>query len=569
MTSSKHAFWGWAALLALCGLTFFLSLGGLPLVGPDEPRYAEIGREMWASSDWITPRMNGYLWLEKPIWLYWWQAASYHLFGVGEFAARFPSAVAALLCVVFLAWGVGRLVAPRWGLLSGAVLATSGFWLGMARSATTDMGLACWIGVAVLAAHLATHAAGRARAGFWLLFAFGLGVSMLAKGLIGVLLICAIVGLHRLLMKKPVVASMRRNAALLGLGALVFAATIAVWYVPVTLVNGMTFINEFFVNHHFKRFFTNKYHHLQPAYFYPFVAFVGVLPWSFFLPGAVARLRRLAARDSASGELLLLAWVWAIVPIAFFSLSKSKLPAYILPSFPALAILIGWELERIWRGESDGWSRFGLGATSLIAASVGVALAVFVFIEKVPVGGLGWLALGLAPLAGLFALGAWLVKARRLAIGASFALTASVVLAATIVLFPFIGPKESKKQISLAALKQMKAGENLVYYRKQKEYAPVFYAQGRVLFYQQVNDAQDKPIPGKSTLLPAGTLSTGDEVDALTPGELMLALRQSPTKSALVMTLAPGALELEADARLVTRRVAEQDGILLLRVGLA
>ena len=126
-------------------------------------------------------------------------------------------------------------------------------------------------------------------------------------------------------------------------GFAVFAGTVASWYVPVTLVNGMTFIDEFFVNHHFKRFLTNEFHHLQPPYFYLFVAFAGLLPWPFFLPGAIARLKRLGARDDERGGLLLLAWVWALVPILFFSLSKSKLPAYILPSFPPLAILIGWE----------------------------------------------------------------------------------------------------------------------------------------------------------------------------------------------------------------------------------
>ena len=258
LTSSKNALWGWLGLLTLCFFTLFLGLGGLPLTGPDEPRYAEIGREMWASGDWITPRMNGYLWLEKPIWLYWGQAISYHLFGVNEFAARFPSALSALVTVLFVAFAVGKTVSRRWGFLAGAVLATSAFWFALARGATTDMGLASAIAVAVLAATLAFNSRGKTRVGYWLLFAFALGVSMLAKGLIGILLICAIVGIHRLLMKQPILPSMRRNSALLWLGIGVFAVTTASWYVPVTLVNGMTFIDEFFVNHHFKRFFKKR-----------------------------------------------------------------------------------------------------------------------------------------------------------------------------------------------------------------------------------------------------------------------------------------------------------------------
>ena len=566
LTKTKTSIWGWPLLLVLCGFTFFLGLGGLPLVGPDEPRYAEIGREMFSSGDWVTPRLNGYLWLEKPVWLYWGQAISYHLFGVGELAARFPSAMAALVTVLFIAFAVGQLVSRRWGLLAGGVLASSAFWLGLARGASTDMGLACSIAVAVLAGHLAMRSVGRARVGFWLLFAFVLGVSMLAKGLIGILLICLILGVHRLLMKRPIVKSMRRNAALLWGGILVFALTVASWYVPVTLANGMVFIDEFFVNHHFKRFLTNEYHHLQPPYFYLFVAFAGLLPWPFLLLGAFARLKHLAARDGERGELLLLAWIWAIIPIAFFSISKSKLPAYILPSFPPLAILIGWEIERIWNGEIDVWGKIGLGLTSVVAAIIGAAFAVYVFREGVSIGGLGFLGLVLPPLIGLGALVAWALKKREIATGATMALTASLALAAVVLLFPHLSHEVSKRDISVAAFRALRPGESLVFYRKQKEYAPVFYARGRVLFYHQVNDANKKPIPGKSTLLPPNTLTPGDEIDALAPGELLLAIRQSPSKSVIAITKPEAATDLASEARLHTEFIGQQGKVIALRV---
>ena len=568
MTKTKSIFAGWLLLLTLCGLTFFLGLGHLPLTGPDEPRYSEIGREMWASGDWVTPRMNGYLWLEKPIWLYWGQAVSYSLLGVNEFAARLPSALWATLMVLFVAYAVGRLVSARWGLLSGAVLATSAFWFALARGASTDMGLACWIGVAVLAGYLAFNSTGRARVAFWLGFAFALGVSMLAKGLIGILLICAILGVHRLLLKRPIFKSMRRNSALLWGGLAVLALTVASWYVPVTLVNGMTFIDEFFVNHHFKRFLTNEFHHLQPPYFYLFVAFAGLLPWPFFLPGAIARLKRLGARDDARGGLLLLAWVWALVPIAFFSLSTSKLPAYILPSFPPLAILIGWELERIWRGEVDLWSKIGLGLTSLVAAIVGGALVYYVFRESVAISALDWPLLVLPPLIGLGAFVCFLLKKRQSATLATGALVATWVAAAVVILFPHLGPQMSKKQLAVAAYNALQPGESIVYYRKQKEYAPVFYGRGRILFYQQVNDENKKPIPGKSTLLPRGTLSTGDEVDALTPDELKLALDASPTGGVVIITEREGAVELASSARFHTRLIRQQGRVMALRVDL-
>ncbi len=569
MTSSKNALWGWIGLVALCVLTFFLGLGGLPLIGPDEPRYSEIGREMWASGDWVTPRMNGYLWLEKPIWLYWGQAISYHLFGINEFAARFPSALWALVTVLFVAFAVGKAVSRRWGFLAGAVLATSAFWLALARGASTDMGLACAMAVAVLSGYLAFHSAGRARVGFWFSFAFALGVSMLAKGLVGVLLICVILGIYRLLIKQPVCASMRRNSALLWGGTLVFALVVASWYVPVTLVNGRTFVDEFFVNHHFKRFFKNEYHHLQPFYFYFFVVLAELLPWPFFLAGGLARLKRLSARDSATGSLLLLAWVWALVPILFFSVSKSKLPSYILPSLPPLAIIIGWELERIWRGEVDIWGKIGVGLTAILAALIGVGFAVYAFKDGVSIGGWGALGLVLPPLLGLGALAAWLLQKREVAIGATVALTASVVLAAVVLLFPHLSHELSKKEISVAAFQNLKPGESIVYYRKVKEYAPVFYGRGRVLFYQRVNDASGKPIAGQSTLLPPGALSIGDKVDALTPDELMLAINQSPTRAVVVITKPEGASELASEPRFRTALIGKQDETLALRVELA
>ena len=566
LTTSKNARWGWLGLLALCFFTFFLGLGGLPLVGPDEPRYAEIGREMFASGDWITPRLAGYLWFEKPIWLYWGEAISYQLFGVNEFAARVPSALSALITVAFIAFVVGKLVSRRWGFLSGAVLATSAFWLGMARGASTDMVLACAMAVAVLAGHLAMHSIGKSRTGYWLLFAFALGVSMLAKGLVGILLICVILGVYRLLMKQPFGPSLRRNSALIWGGFLVFALTVASWYVPVTMINGMTFINEFFVNHHFKRFLENEYHHLQPFYFYWFVVLAELLPWPFFLAGAIARLKRLSARDSAQGSLLLLAWVWALVPMVFFSVSKSKLPTYILPSLPPLAIIIGWELDRIWRGEVDIWGKIGLGFTSIILTLVGQALIFYVFRERVPVSGLGWVALALPPLLGAGALFAFLIKERKRAIIIANVTMASVVLAAVVLLFPHMSSNLSRKELSVAAFNALKPGENLVYYQKEKEYSPVFYARGRVIFYQQVNDANKKPIPSKSTLLPKNTLTPGDEIDALTPDELKLAINQSPTKSVIVITKPEAAIELASAPHLHTTLIYKQGKVMALRV---
>ena len=243
---------------------------------------------------------------------------------------------------------------------------------------------------------------------------------------------------------------------------------------------------------------TNEYHHLQPPYFYLIVAFAGLLPWPFFLLGAFSRLKKLAARDSEGGELLLLAWVWAIIPIAFFSISKSKLPAYILPSFPPLSILIGWEIERIWRGEIDVWGKIGLGLTSAVAAIIGIAFVVAVFKEGVSVSGLGFIGLVLPPLIGLCALVAFALQKREAATGATMALTTSVILAAMLLLFPHLSYDLSRKELSVAAFQALKPGENLVYYQKEKEYAPVFYARGRVIFTNKLTTPIKNRFPVKA-----------------------------------------------------------------------
>ena len=170
------ALWGALALLFLCAINFFWGLGGLPLAGPDEPRYAEVGREMFASGDWVTPRLSGYLWFEKPALLYWAQAASYHLLGVNETAARLPSALAALITVLFIAYGLARLGWARWGIFAGATLATSVLWFALARAASTDMVLAgCHFASRCSAAIWLSTLNGKARAGFWLLFSYSAG----------------------------------------------------------------------------------------------------------------------------------------------------------------------------------------------------------------------------------------------------------------------------------------------------------------------------------------------------------------------------------------------------------
>lgn len=333
------------ALVALCALAFFYGLGSLPFLGPDEPRYAQVAREMYDSGDWITPRLAGLHWFEKPALTYWLAALGYTLFGVSEFAARVGvallSSVGAFLLYVF----GRRLHSAQFGYLSAAALATCGLWIGFARGATFDLPLSVCLEAALLCFFLWERQADRAKGSnaLWWLFCLALGGAVLAKGLVGIVLPAAIIGLYLLLTRRLLIVLQPR---LLFFGVLLFLATAALWYGPMLWRHGQEFIDEFFIAHHFQRYTSNKFKHPQPFYFFFVVVLAGSFPWTplwLLNLGQTWRERRGLLKDETQ-RLRLFLWLWVLVPLAFFSFSGSKLPGYILPVFPALALLIGQQL---------------------------------------------------------------------------------------------------------------------------------------------------------------------------------------------------------------------------------
>jgi 4-amino-4-deoxy-L-arabinose transferase-like glycosyltransferase len=237
--------------------------------------------------------------------------------------------------------GMGKL-APT----SAFVLATSGI-LSLTRVATPDMVLTAAITAALLAGFYSTRVSGRVRLAFWVLAFLFMGVAVLAKGLVGAVLVVAILGTYMLFSGR--LTSVRWRDWLVGLA--VFLAAAGTWYGPVTMRHGWAFIEEFFIRHHFARYTSNEFGHPQPVYFFVLVAVAGLAPWSFFLIPAIGRLRSL--RDSLD-SLLFLAWLWAVIPVVFFSFSESKLPGYILPVFPALSVIVGGEVERFGMANAVG-----------------------------------------------------------------------------------------------------------------------------------------------------------------------------------------------------------------------
>jgi 4-amino-4-deoxy-L-arabinose transferase-like glycosyltransferase len=334
--SRSKALWIAAAAVVVFVYLFGLTL---PLVGPDEPRYAQVAREMWQAGDWVTPTLGGFNWFEKPALLYWLQIASYTIFGDSEFAARFGSALFGLGTVGSL-WLLGRTVETenqtvRFANLIGLIAASSIGILVFARGASFDI--------------ILTFPITASLAGYWIwerkrtllpliCFYVFIGVAVLAKGLVGIVFPFAIVGFYHILSwKLP-----SKNLILsLVWGVPLFLAVAATWYLPMYLTHGWPFIDEFFVQHHFQRFTSNKYRHPQPFYFFFWVLPLMTIPWiPFFFGGLWNGLKRVLDRDENDDRtLLIFAFAWMLVPLVFFSFSGSKLPGYILPALPPCLII--------------------------------------------------------------------------------------------------------------------------------------------------------------------------------------------------------------------------------------
>lgn len=318
------------ALAAVCYLMFFHQLGGIGFLGPDEPRYAAVARGMYETGDYLIPRLHGETWFEKPPLLYWFAALGFALFGVGEAAARLPSAICATLSVFLIYW-CGRRLFSRWiGFGAAVILASSVGFFALARGASTDMPLTAALTGALVFFVLGMDAEGSARR--WYLYGFyaALGIGVLAKGPVAVLLPTFALALFFLWRWRDV-ESKRWHPE----GILVTLLVAAPWYVVVIWLKGQEFIDVFIINQNLQRFTSGIHGHQEPLYFFIPVLLLMMFPWTFLLIPALCR------RFSRSEQLIL---VWALAPFVFFSLSGSKLPAYILPMVPPIALLCAREI---------------------------------------------------------------------------------------------------------------------------------------------------------------------------------------------------------------------------------
>ena len=368
---------GWALLiLATLYICYFSHLGALGFVGPDEPRYAWIARDMAETGDWVTPRLYGKPWFEKPPLFYWGAAVCFKLFSVTEAAARLPSAISALLSTLALAWLAWRLYGAetaRWLLL---LLPTTVGMIGFSHAAATDMPFSGMLTIAMVCAAVVLRLVPAGAGGAipapanpstpWpalLLFGFFLGLAVLAKGPAGIILCGGAIFSWAIFTKQ-----WRDAFRLLHPAAIAaFCLTALPWYIFCARRNP-DFFRIFIIEQNFKRYLTPEFHHIQPFWFYVPVLLLALLPWSL----SSACLLKGGARSSnpsnwidAPGFFL---GLWAVFPIVFFSFSKSKLPGYILPAIPPLGLLMAQGVSLGIRNilPGDRWIRITIGLTLLI-----------------------------------------------------------------------------------------------------------------------------------------------------------------------------------------------------------
>lgn len=314
----------WPFLILYGAALWFLYLFGLTrtgLLGPDEPRYAAIGRAMAQTGDWITPRLWGHPWFEKPALIYWMTGAAFKA-GLGpELAPRLPVALISIAFLIYFFFALRSQFGERAAFFATTILATCAGWLAYSHVAVPDLPMSAAFGAAMLTILAAPSGPRRAIAVGVLL-----GIAILAKGLVPLVLFL------------PAVWFLRRNIRELLAILSVAGLAAAPWYLAVGMRNGAPFLADFFGKQQFSRFFSGEFLHPQPFWFYVPVLAAGLFPWT---PLALLLFSGRLYRDRRAAFLL----TWFAFGFVFFSASRGKLPGYLLPLVPPLAALMGLAID--------------------------------------------------------------------------------------------------------------------------------------------------------------------------------------------------------------------------------
>jgi 4-amino-4-deoxy-L-arabinose transferase-like glycosyltransferase len=473
--------------LALLFLAFFLfyfsALGTIPLLEPDEGRYAEIPREMLARGDFVTPHLNGVVYLEKPPLYYWGNALSMALLGENEIAARCFTALVSVAGILLTYWMGAALSGWRTGLFSSIVLSTSLYYYIIGRLNTLDMTLAVCLLLSIFPAYL--YLSGKRESRWYLHLSYAAaGLAYLTKGLIGAvfppaILLCWLVFSRR---HREIVRTISFP------GIVIFLAVALPWTLLVQRENP-DFFRFFFVREQFMRFTTRIHHRVEPFWFFLPVVVGGFVPWIAFLRRIIVSARSgtekfLEREDMA----FLLSWIMFI--FLFFSVSQSKLPTYVAPIFPPLAVLFGRGLD-MWADREGGAER----CRSPLALA-GLLTAGIIFLPSLsrhPIDPSAWARVTALPILLIVIWGAIPLFLRRL--GAERVVLLSFL---TLALFLtslnrpaafYIGSYKSVKEMSAVLSAALRPGDVVAQYDTYKQGIP-FYTKRRTVLVEELGELE-------------------------------------------------------------------------------
>ena len=327
-------------LLMIYSLIWFGTLNYRHLIPSDEGRYAEMAREMLVTGDWVTPRYNGYKYFEKPPLQVWATAAIFQVFGIGDWQARLWTALTGFLTILAIGFTGTRIYNARAGWLAAVVLASSPMWVISGHFNSLDMGLSAFLVAALCSLLLAqtSHNKSSCRNWMWACWVF-MALATLSKGVIGAAIPAMVFVAYSISTWDWKIWTRLRLFS----GAIVFLLITAPWFILVAQRNP-EFLEFFFIHEHLQRFTQDAHSRTGPIYYFVPLLLIGIIPWVLQIPGALVQAWQERRREFSSGWLLV---CWFVVIFAFFSMSRSKLPGYIIPIFPALALLIGHRLDRL------------------------------------------------------------------------------------------------------------------------------------------------------------------------------------------------------------------------------
>ena len=478
-----------SALVALCVFLFCFGLHSRVLWDVDEGMHAVMTKNILLNGDWVTPTFNGENFYDKTILFNWLGAICFLLFGFNEFAARLPASIfgTAGVLVTYL---LGRkMFGPRVGFLGGVILASSAEYVLLSRVVVHDIALTLFTTLALCFFYLAVVDVERSKR-YFLLFWVAAGFAILAKGPLGLALPGLVIGVFLLATRRLGMIKQMQ----IGWGLLILLAVAGPWYIAISLRNP-DYLRYFILEKNLGSFASSNTHHAGPIYFYFRALSFGLLPWVTFVP--LATLGAIRKRDRGPGDAVLFLLIWVVAIFTFFSLATAKLESYILPIFPAVALLFALYWYDVLtdltpsrrRGLLWSWSPLVLlMVTAVIYLWVvpPTSLQVKAGLDLPQVYGFIWTVAALVILVFILL---W-IRNTRAALTTIVALTGTSMVLFNLVLAPPVGPYRATKELGLRLDQRLPSGERYVFYNRIRDSA-MFYTNREALVLENPAELQE------------------------------------------------------------------------------